>query len=209
MTSSLSLKKRKEMWRDWGIFNFGDPENALGGWEDHYIADGIKNCRAGFDAIPIGNPYGFKICKRRKHPNGQSMDVPKNPIEPRVWNGYNKYMADLYRPWRETQIQMYDPYNYYDRVIPNEQLLHRDDYIARPIRYDGIGVNPVHTPGPGRYNEYGFSFTPKPPMKYDVKRLHQAYPVWKQTQIYQHPELQDRLDRMDTEFMESDVVGTF
>ncbi len=23
-------------------------------------------------------------------------------------NGYNKYQADLYRPWRDTQIQMYD-----------------------------------------------------------------------------------------------------
>ncbi len=58
----------------------------------------------------------------------ESQDSPSTgitPIDPSQFNGYNKYMADLYRPWRETAIQITDPYNYYDRTVPNENFLHR------------------------------------------------------------------------------------
>ena len=181
----------------WNVANFGDPNNSLGGWEDHYIIDGAsRECHPDYEAIPIGNPYGFMICKKRKYPNGQGLDVVHDPIDPSQFNGYNKYMADLYRPWRKTEIQITDPYNYYDRTTPNEEFLHRNDYLARDIYFNGTGVKPVHTPGPRRYHEYGYAFTPEPPYKYNVQRLHQAYPVWKETQIY-HGASQEEMDHLD------------
>ena len=209
MTSSWALTQRKKMGNVWDVSNFGDPNNSAGGWEDHYIIDGAtRECHPDFEAIPIGNPYGFMICKRRKHPNGQSLDVNQNPIDPSQFNGYNKFSPDLYRPWRETQIQITDPYNYYDRTVPNEAYLHQFDYLARPIQYDGTGIRPLHTPGPRKYYEYGFSYSPNPPYKYNVTQLHQRYPVWKQTQMY-HGLSQEDADEIDQKFHDSVPASTW
>lgn len=223
MTSSWQLTNRKKMNWAWNISNFGDPDNALGGWEDHYIIDGAnRECHPNYEAIPIGNPYGFMVCKKRKVPvstsaasqshgspgGGQGLDVPIDPIDPSMFNGYNKYSADLYRPWRETQIQITDPYYYYDRTTPNETFLHQRDYLARGIRYDGTGIHPIHTPGPRKYFEYGYSYTPQPPYKYDVTRLHQTYPIWKNTQIY-HGLPQSSADQLDVEYNKSVPVSTW
>nr|QBK86390.1 MAG: uncharacterized protein LCMAC102_01850 [Marseillevirus LCMAC102] len=222
MTSSWALTKRKEMADVWNVSNFGNPENSLGGWEDHYIINGAcRECHPDFEAIPIGNPYGFMVCKRRKfpvkpnnmidaskYPDGMSLDVPHDPIDPSQFNGYNKYMADMYRPWRTTQIQLSNPYNYYDRTTPNEALLHQKDYLAREIYYSGNGIKPVHTPGQRKYSEYGYSFTNSPPYKYDVTRLHQAYPVWKDTQIY-HGDSQEEMDKFDQVYDESVPASTW
>lgn len=214
MSSSYLLKKRREM-RDpngeltWSVSKFGDPNNALGGWEDHYITPGhTHECHPDYEAIPIGNPYGFMVCKKKKYPNGKGFDSVHNPIDPSQFNGYNKYMADLYRPWRETEIQITDPYGYYDRVVPNESMLHQRDYLAREIRYDGIGVNPLRTPGNRKYMEYGFDYTKNPPYKYDVTQLHQKYPIWKEEQIYRGvPEKE--LDDFDTVYHDASTVGTW
>ena len=106
----------------WRIKNFSHPKlDSLGGWEDHYIKDGANGeCHPDYEAIPIGNPYGFMVCKKRLGSAGKPLDMVQHPIDASKWNGYNKYMADLYRPWRKTAIQMYDPYYYSDRRAPYE-----------------------------------------------------------------------------------------
>ena len=209
MTSSWLLSKRKEMFDTWSISNFGDPDNSLGGWEDHYIINGaVRECRAGFKAIPIGNPYGFMICKRMKRPDGRSIDTVPDPIDPSQFNGYNKFSPDLYRPWRKTAIQMTNPTNYYDRTIPNSDYLHQRDYISRDTMYNATGIKPIHTPGPRKYVEYGFGFTPDPPYKYDIHRLNQAYPNWKREQKY-HGMPEKVLNELDQTHLESVTGGTF
>ncbi len=216
MTSSWLLEQRKKNWPIWSISNFGNPDNSLGGWEDHYIVDGAhRECHPDYQAIPMGNPYGFMVCKKKKYPDGRGLDTPHDPIDPSGYNGYNKYQADLYRPWRETAIQITDPYNYYDRTIPNEEFLHRRDYIARETQYNGTGVTPIHTPGPRKYREYGFAYSDagegvvaKPPYKYDVTQLHQRYPQWKEIQIY-HGVSQEEMDEVDKTYFESVPSSTW
>lgn len=200
MTSSWLLKNKKLHGDRWAISNFGDPNNALGGWEDHYIIPGgTKECHPDFVAHPIGSPYGFMICARRKFPNGQGLESGNGCPAPQIanLNGYHKYSADLYDPTKQTQSQMYNPYDYYKRTVPDEEYYHRFDYLAREISYDGTGVKPVRTPGPRKYNEYGFSYTSQPPYKYDIQRLHQAYPIWKEEQQYQNRIPQSQLDNYD------------
>lgn len=199
MTSSWALQKRKEnpMWRQ---SNFSYQDSPLGGWEDSYVTPGATHeCHPDFKAIPIGNPYGFMMCVRRR-PNGKRLDVPLNPIDPSMYNGYWKFSADLYRPWLGQQIQMYDPYGYTSRTTQNESYLHREDYLARDIVYNGTGIFPTHTPLPENQKplgQYGFSYTPSPPAKYDITRLQQAYPVWKSEQkhIGVNSDLLDEIDQ--------------
>ena len=102
------------------------------------------------------------------------------------------------------QIQMYNPYGYYDRVVPNEDYLHSEDYLARDIQYNGTGVKPVHTPGPRRYHEYGDSYTDTPPYKYDISQLHQKYPVWKDDKKF-HGVPQQTLDHLDQNYSDRRV----
>lgn len=199
MTSSWLLSKRKEMGDTWV---FGDQSDPLGGWEDHYIINGaMRECGANYKAIPIGNPYGFMVCVKRRGESGRYLDVQQSNIDPSQFNGYHRYSADMYRPWRKTQIQTSDPYNYYNRTTPNEAYLHREDYLARDIQYNANGIKPMHTPSGTneRYNEYGYSYTPNPPYKYDISRLHQSYPVWKDDKRY-HGASQASLDHIDETF---------
>lgn len=187
MTSSWLLKNRKLHAKQWAISNFGDPNNAIGGWEDHYIIPGgTKECHPDFMAHPIGDPYGFMICSRRKFANGKGADSGNTmcPVDPADSNGFHKFTADLYNPKLKTQSQMYNPDYYWDRTTPNEEYFHRFDYLSRGTWYNATGLNPMNTPGPRKYNEYGFSYTGLPPYKYDVTRLHQPFPQWKQQQEY-------------------------
>jgi len=200
MTSSWALTKRKEMGNTWV---FGDHNDPLGGWEDHYIIPGhTRECHPDYVANPIGNPYGFMVCVKRKGFKGKYLDQPQCSINKDLpdLNGYNRFSADLYRPWRQTQIQMYDPYNYYDRTAPNEEFLHNNDYLAREMNFNANGIDPVHTPGDRKYYEYGLSYSHNPPSKYDITRLHQAYPVWKDNKIYHASnklDEQEKLDKLD------------
>ena len=197
------------MAKDWDIALFGNPGNALHGWEDHYIIDGAnRECHPNYEAVPIGNPYGFMICRKRKYPDGRGLDTPVSTVDPADWNGYSRFSSSLYEPWRKTQIQTYDPYNYYDRTTANEEYLHRNDYLARDIQYNATGITHVHTPGPRKYNEYGYSYTPQPPEKWSITRLHQGYPLWKQDKIY-HGASQEEMDELDTHYFDHDVVGTY
>lgn len=212
MTSSLALKKRKEMCPIW---NFGYADSPLGGWEDHYITPGgTHECHPNYKAIPIGNPYGFMVCIKRRQPpqpkayiggnlpgenqNGSS-HFEENPqdgysqgsshLEENPQDGYHKYMVNLYDPNIKEPIQPYNPYYMKDRRTPYQADLIREDYLDRDFKYNGTGIQPIHVP-PGngdqgqKYFEYGYSYIDKPPYKYDVSRLQQPYPVWKAEKEY-------------------------
>ena len=205
MTASAALTKRKRMAPTW---KFGFPDSPLGGWEDHYLTPGDHPCHPNYVSIPIGSPYGFQVCVKRKGHCGKTLDVPQVEIDPSEWNGYNKYQADMYRPWRDSQIQMYDPYAYSDRRTPNQSELITDDYLHLPIKYNGTGINPVHTPGDVRFYEYGYSYTKNPPYKYDVQRLEQGYPVWKDEKKF-HGYSQEELDKLDKNYERKNMFGTW
>lgn len=197
MTSSFMLQKRKEMGDVWKI---ACDDDGLGGWSNHYITPGhTHECHPNYTSISMGSPYGFTMCVKRKGIGGKYLDVPQSEIDPSVYNGYNKFQADLYRPWRQTQIQMYNPFNYYDRTTNNEQEFIQNDYIARATKYNSTGIQPIRTPGPRKYAEYGFDFTnTPPPFKYDENQLQQRYPLWKTEQIYMG-QSQDAMDKFDQE----------
>lgn len=215
MTSSWLLTQRKNI-PAYQFDNFADVNNSLGGWEDAYIINSaMRECRQGFTNVPIGNPYGFSICKRDIDAQGKSIDDVKHPVDPSVWNGYNKYSADMYEPWKETATQEFDPWGYYDRVVPNEEYLHRNDYLARDTRFNGTGIRPIHTPfsgvqEPTKYNEYGFSggWSGGPPLKWDVQRQSQPYPLYKDIQKY-HGANQEQLDQMDIQYNNASTMGTW
>ncbi len=214
MTSSLALLRRRQMGNVWNIDKFSYPgESPLGGWEDHYITNGATGeCHPNYYAIPIGNPYGFMVCVKRKGYEGKTLDVPQREIDPSIFNGYNKYMADLYRPWRKTAIQHFNPYYYFDRRTPHEAELIQNDHIRLPMKYNGTGVNPIRTPGrppeKTRFFEYGYSHTDeRPPYKYDTTRQQQPYPVWKDEQEFHYPQRQGvygppfpTLDKLDVTY---------
>lgn len=208
MTSSWLLQQRKKM-GVWNIDNFGNTNNSLGGWEDHYITPGhTHECHPDFEAIPIGNQYGFMVCKKRKHPDGTNLDLPYKPIDPSIYNGYHKFQADLYAPCGELPRQISNPDYYYNRVIPNEEYFHQNDYIAREVKFNGTGINPIHTPGDRLYNEYGFDYTPLPPYKYDVQRLHQPYVLWRNEQKFKGV-TDEELDEFDRKYNKSSSYGVW
>jgi hypothetical protein len=173
MTSSFRLKKRYEQ----GVWD-------LGPWNDTYIVPNGA-CWPGHLTTYIGNAGGVKVCRRVWHENTEAPDLTE-------FNGYHKFSADLYRPWSKSQAQMYNPDYYHDRRTKDERWLIEHDYLHLPINYDGIGMNPVHTPPgaskigdqPKKFLEYGYDSTPSAPLKYDVTRLRQAYPVWKDEQEF-------------------------
>lgn len=206
----------------WDMKNFSDVNDGLGGWSDMYITDGATTeCHPDYQAIPIGDPYGFMVCKKRKRPLGRPNGLPGQAttgtgIEVNIpmtmgpdsdINGYHKFSADLYRP-NKLPIQLQDPYAYNDRIIPDEQYYHRNDYIAREIQYSGDGIKPVHTPGPRRYFEYGYSYTDNPPPKYDVQRLEQPFPVWRDIQEY-HGVSRETLEKLDRDYQDAIPSSTW
>jgi hypothetical protein len=208
MTSSWLLSQRKQN-PAWDVSNFGDINNSLGGLEDHYIINGAVNeCRAGFEAIPIGNPYGFMVCKKQKYENGEGLDVVQNSEDLSRYNGYHKNSVDLYRPWRETPIQMTNPDYYSDRKTPNQSYLHQFDYLEREVRYRGDGIKTHYPRGSKNYEKHGFSYSENPPYKYDVTQLHQKYPRWKAVQIYDGMS-QEEADEIDRTFHDSVTASTW
>lgn len=206
MSTSAEITQRKRMGDTW---KFGFPEDPLGGIESHYMnPSACHPCHPDYTSIPIGSPYGFEVCVKRKGSCGKTLDKTQEEIDPSVWNGYHKYSADLYRPWRDTQIQMYNPYYYSDRRTPHQSELITDDYLHLPIKYNGNGINPIHTPGDTRFFEYGYSHTEIPPLKYDVQQLHQHYPIWKDEKIY-HGASQEDMDEFDRRYQQKSMMGVW
>ena len=209
MTSSWSLTKRKEMKDVWNIKNFGESEL------DSYIVNGAcRECHPSYKATPIGNSYGFLMCSKRTYSNGQDLQAPV-PSDKNIadYNGYHKYKPDLYSANPDVlPVQLADPYGFYDRKVPNESYLHRNDYLAREIRYDGIGVNPLRTPNNrganGPYAEYGFAFDSQPPLKINVQHLHQKYPLWKSEMINRGVP-QNVMDDFDTKYTDASTMGVW
>ena len=191
MTSSLSIKKRLEQPQVW---TFGDPETStLGGWDDHYLTPGhTHECHPDYKAVPIGNPYGFMMCVKRDTSPKKSCNDTSEYTEKKE-NGYFRYSSDLYNTKAKRPVQLYNPDFYNERRTPNEGLLITDDYLHLPIKYNGSGVYPIHTPTdsttpyPPGYFEYGYSRKLKPPYKYDIVRGIQAYPVYRNMQQYNQP----------------------
>lgn len=198
MTSTFLLNKRFEQAKTW---SFGDGCDPLGGWEDHYVRP-WGECHPDYTAIPIGHPTGVKVCVRR-----YDGPCPANPNEvARDNNGYHRGSVNLYDTRANYPTQEWNPDYYHDRRMRWEgQLLH-DDYPRWQTRYNGTGIRLMHAPAEGRdaghpYFQYAYSFTPLedpktglrtacsptqnvPMVKYDVTRLHQAYPQWKDEQKY-------------------------
>lgn len=211
MTSSWQLKQRKLQKERWAVSNFGDPNNSLGGWEDHYIIPGgTRECHPDYTAHPIGNPYGFMICAKRKFPNGKGLDSGNTmcPMQVADMNGFHRYSADLYDPRKETQTQMYNPDDYYKRTTPHEEFFHTHDFLTREIHFNSTGIRPIHVGGDRKYLEYAMSYTNSPPSrKYDVTRLHQLYPIWKEEQSHLGRLSQAEIDKFDG-VLPSSTMGT-
>lgn len=199
MSASLLLSKRKQNPQFWGI---GNPDAPLGMWDGVYVTSGSHPCVPGFTTVPIGNPYGAKMCVRR-----QQKPLPQKKKE--MADGINRYSADLYDSSKKEAVQEWNPIAYNDRTPPNLPYLISNDYISRPINYNGTGVRLVHTPvtsplnegkdqvnADTHYYEYGYSYLNSPPYKYDVTRYQQPYPVWRSEQNY-GPNPQHSLKSLD------------
>lgn len=200
MTSSFMLKERIKQRDRW---TFELPDNrTMSGQDDHYIRP-YERCHPDYMEIPIGNPYGVKVCVRRVQPDGNRIGDYKPPGDEN--NGYYRGATNLYNPRQVYPTQKWNPYNYSDRRIPWEQDLLRDDYLKWPIQYNGTGIKINHPPdecngGQTGFYQYGYSYTPKedkqtglrtasspsqsiPERKYDVTRPYpQPFELWKKEQ---------------------------
>lgn len=195
MSSSYRLRKRineKDPQTGKSIWNFG------GDFDSHYIRPNGE-CHPSFLAVPIGNMDGPKVCIPRVGYGGKTLDqiqsgpcksvnssdvIKTQPEHMSKYNGYHKYSADLYDYNRKTPVQDFNPQDYSQRRIPNEEWYLQHDYLRLPIGYNGTGLSPTATPGDQRFFEYGVDYMGGPPLKYDVHRLHQLYPIWKKRHQY-------------------------
>lgn len=207
MTSSFLLQERLKDPKTW---TFGLPDSVMGGQDDHYLRS-YGECHPDYMAIPIGNPTGVKVCVRRVDHCGRRFgETPLLEAQSKIEqaNGYYRGSVNLYDPMATIPQQDWNPQYYSSRRIPWEQDLLRKDYLRWEIKYNGTGVNLLHSPHELRdknkpYYQYGYSYTPSdlegttwdprtatdprdnlPEPKYDVTRLHQPFTVWKDEQRY-------------------------
>lgn len=200
------------------------PGSPLGGIEDSYIKlQGV--CHPDFDTHIIGKPGGVKMCVRKypNSPTCSSANRIGDPLtsmaedKKRNSQGYNRGSVRMYDVKSDFPVQDWNPQYYADRRIPWEQDLLSKDYLRWPIKFSGTGIKTLRTPTELRdankpYYEYAYSFTPKedfqtgnrigvtqsqslPEIKYDINRLHQPYPIWKNEQnVVKNPSNVDTLD---------------
>ena len=174
-------------------------------WDDTYLRP-YGECHPDYEATPIGNPYGVKMCVRRLvdgHRIGEKLAAQSKVPE----NGYFRGSVNLYDPKANIPTQEWNPDYYQNRRTYYEQTLLRDDYMKWPVWYNGTGLSLAHAPAQGRdtghpYHQYGYSATPDdsraafgyrsavqsnqsmPETKYDLTRGIQPYPLWKREQSY-------------------------
>jgi hypothetical protein len=217
MTSSFVLKKLGENKSEFSPAYTSLSTSTLGGIEDRHLKL-HGECHPDFVTVPIGNPQGAKLCIRRTDQCGRNIgNTPLIASEAVIENsqGYHRGSVNLYNPKQDLPTQKWNPQFYSSRRTPHEQDLIRSDTWRMPIKFSGTGIKTLRTPAQLRdsgkpYMEYAYSFTPdedpetgmrtasswsqtKPEIKYDVTRLHQAYPVWKREHEHMgHP--QDALD---------------
>jgi hypothetical protein len=208
MTSSWNLTQRKKASHS-TAYQFSHEDSTLGGWEDHYIINGaMRECHPNYKAHPIGDPNGFMVCMKKKDAKTGTryIDTPEQTFNPLEQNGYHRSKANLYDMSMIEPAELHQAYAYKDRVVPGEKYLQRNDYMTRDIRYNGTGITPMRTPVSDHQNckwkEYSTSTMTQPPVKYDINRLEQLYPIWKKEQIYQgaNPEKMDAFDRGYTDY---------
>jgi hypothetical protein len=148
MTSSVCLRKRRQMVDDWSVSNFSDMQDGLGGWSDHYIINGgFRECHPDFQAVPIGDPSGFMVCKRKHDGVSPKFDQTSSVVMD---------SATLYQESAKPR-QLSDPYSFDQRKnFPNRELIERD-YFGRQFYFDGIGMKPITDKKIHRF--YGYAGT--------------------------------------------------
>jgi hypothetical protein len=215
MTSTFvlaNINKQKDLW------TYSDAGSTLGGLEDRYIRIN-GNCHPDFVSVPIGDVYGAQMCVRK--PPSCGGETQEDLVRARGQNlinrsqGYHRGVLNLYDVKPKVPTQQVNPQYYADRRTPYDADLVRRDILRRPLKYSGTGINPLRTPHQledkdHRYWEYGYTYTPKedavtgmrvadrldetePVPKYDITKLHQAYPIWKNESAYIHNP-QNKLD---------------
>jgi len=216
MTSSFRLQKRLENGQDY---------SARGYWSHYVEASGSKPCHPDYIAQSIGHADGVKICHRKyverevvadsgpnfaKRQPQKYITYPNSPDreadDPAKYNGYNKFSADLYRPWRNTQIQLDNPYAYSDRRPPWQAYNISHGFLKPKVNYNATGLEQLRTASEGSFRDGGeenyrftttaLGYTKDPPSstgglrgwsdrsEYDVTKLVQPIPMWVNEQRY-------------------------
>ena len=197
MTSSFMIKERMKRPEIWALpyGKFDESESVYHGQDLHYLRP-FGNCHPDFEEIPIGNPYGVKVCVRKNiKKEREFMENVKE--EQKTLQGYHRGSADLYDVTAEQPRQVSNPQAFCDRRIPNEKFLVKGDYLKWEVKYNTTGLESLHFPQPylngnegpqdfrkqGPFYKYAYDMSNTiPPVKYDVTRLHQPYPIWKEEQ---------------------------
>lgn len=211
MTSTFVLKNLNEQRDLWSYANKGA---TLGGLEDRAVRINGR-CHPDYVSVPIGNIYGSQLCvKKPQSCLGYGAEIQgREKIDSQ--QGYHRGVLNLYDIEPKIPTQQVNPQYYSDRRMPYDADLVLRDIVRRPLRYSGTGIQTLRTPhqledADHRYWEYAYSFTPTedpvtgariatsksqtmPPPKWDLTKLHQAYPVWKEEAAYIHNP-QDKLD---------------
>ncbi|HMP28542.1 MAG TPA: hypothetical protein PKD85_03020 [Saprospiraceae bacterium] len=207
-----NINKQRDLW------TYANKDAPLGGLEDRYIRIN-GNCHPDFVSVPIGDVNGAQLCVRK--PPQCDGETQEDLLRARGQNlidrsqGYHRGVLNLYDVKPQVPTQQVNPQYYSDRRIPYEADLVRRDILRRPLKYSGTGINPLRTPhqlqdAKHRYWEYAYTYTPvedsitgmrvadkldetEPVPKYDITKLHQAYPIWKNESAYIHNP-QNKLD---------------
>lgn len=205
MTSSFILGNLLENVNQW---SYQLPGATLGGLEDSYLKIN-GNCHPDFITVPIGHPAGTKMCVRKTDAQGRRIGDALHQQSKELIarsNGYWRGSVRMYDVAADTPIQYQNPDAYCNRRMPYDADLVRADLPRQGMAYSGTGIKTLRVPHELKdankpYFSYSQSFTPiedpetgkrvatrmsqaVPPVKWDLNRLHQIYPVWKREGEY-------------------------
>jgi hypothetical protein len=203
MTTSAKLKQRLN---EGNLYKFGGTDSVMTGQDNSYVRP-WGNCHPDFYEIPIGHPDGVKMCVRRTDQCGRQIgDTLQMAAKANIENhqGYFRACPQLYDDAKEPS-RVWNPLYYSDRFILYQDDLTRDDYLHQEVKFDGTGIKLNRPVSEGRdagheYYKYYYDHTPvddfetgmrttgmsdnMPTPKYDITRLHQSYPLWKNAQAW-------------------------